>query len=84
MAHARFVDVTLHGGQSDGSGEGSAPDEDDALDAYSKVITRVAERLIPSVANLRVSRRGWRGADAQGGGIYATGSTVNVTGSAGV
>jgi S1-C subfamily serine protease len=68
MAHVRFVDVILHGGQGDGPGEGSTPDEDDALDAYSKVITRVAERLIPSVANLRVSRRGWRGADAQGGG----------------
>ena len=30
----------------------------EALDAYSRVVTSVAERLGPSVANLRVSRRG--------------------------
>jgi serine protease Do len=30
----------------------------EALDAYSRVVTTVAERLGPSVANLRVSRRG--------------------------
>jgi S1-C subfamily serine protease len=34
------------------------PDETEALDAYSRVVTHVAERLAPSVANLRVSRRG--------------------------
>jgi S1-C subfamily serine protease len=43
------------------------PSEDEALDAYSRVVTSVAERLAPSVANLRV-RRGRRGREAVGGG----------------
>jgi serine protease Do len=34
------------------------PSEAEALDAYSRVVTGVAERLGPSVANLRMSRRG--------------------------
>ncbi len=34
------------------------PSESEALDAYSLAVTSVAERLIPSVASLRVSRRG--------------------------
>ena len=34
-----------------------APDDDEALDAYSRSVIAVAERLTPSVANLRVSRR---------------------------
>jgi S1-C subfamily serine protease len=41
--------------------------DDEALDAYSRVVTRVAAALSPSVANLRVTR-GWRGGDADGGG----------------
>jgi serine protease Do len=43
------------------------PTEDEALDAYSRVVTGVAERLAPSVANLRV-RRSRRGREAVGGG----------------
>jgi S1-C subfamily serine protease len=43
------------------------PSEDEALDAYSRVVTGVAERLAPSVANLRV-RRSRRGREAVGGG----------------
>jgi S1-C subfamily serine protease len=43
------------------------PSDDDALDAYSRVVTSVAERLAPSVANLRV-RRSRRGREAVGGG----------------
>jgi S1-C subfamily serine protease len=34
------------------------PNETEALDAYSRVVTFVAESVSPSVANLRVSRRG--------------------------
>ncbi len=41
--------------------------DDDALDAYSRIVTSVAERLAPSVANLRVRRRGRR-REAIGGG----------------
>jgi S1-C subfamily serine protease len=43
-------------------------DERDALDAYSRTVTAVAERLGASVANLRVTRRTRRGAVPTGGG----------------
>jgi S1-C subfamily serine protease len=43
------------------------PTDDEALDAYSRIVTTVAERLAPSVANLRV-RRARRGREAVGGG----------------
>ncbi len=43
------------------------PSDDEALDAYSRIVTSVAERLAPSVANLRVRRRGRR-REAVGGG----------------
>jgi len=42
---------------------------DEALDAYSRVVTSVAERLIPSVASLRVRGRGGEGA---GSGVVIT------------
>jgi S1-C subfamily serine protease len=42
--------------------------EDEALDAYSRAVTAVAERLTPSVANLRVSRRVRGGRVLDGGG----------------
>jgi S1-C subfamily serine protease len=46
------------------------PDEADALDAYSRVVTFVAESVSPSVANLRLTRRGrTRGA---GSGVAIT------------
>jgi S1-C subfamily serine protease len=38
-----------------------AENDTEALDAYSKVVTAVAERLIPSVASLRVVSRVWGG-----------------------
>ena len=38
-----------------------AYEEQEALDAYSSTVTSVAERLAPSVANLRVTRRTRRG-----------------------
>jgi serine protease Do len=42
--------------------------EEDALDAYSRAVITVAERLAPSVANLRVSRRVRGGRVLAGGG----------------
>jgi S1-C subfamily serine protease len=42
--------------------------EADALDAYSRVVVEVAERLAPSVANLRVLRRGRGGQVPAGAG----------------
>ena len=50
------------------------PTEAEALDAYSRVVTTVAERLSPSVANLRVSRRvrGGRRLDGAGSGVVIT------------
>jgi S1-C subfamily serine protease len=42
--------------------------EEEALDAYSRAVTTVAERLSPSVANLRVSRRVRGGRILDGGG----------------
>jgi S1-C subfamily serine protease len=43
-------------------------DEREALDAYSRTVVGVAERLAASVANLRVTRRTRRGAMPAGGG----------------
>jgi S1-C subfamily serine protease len=43
-------------------------DEEEALDAYSRAVVTIAERLSPSVANLRVSRRVRGGRRAVGGG----------------
>jgi S1-C subfamily serine protease len=44
------------------------PSEAEGLDAYSRVVTTVAERLSPSVGNLRVSRRVRGGRILDGGG----------------
>ena len=55
------------------SSTGEVSDEE-ALDAYSLAVTTVAERLSPSVANLRVSRRvrGGRIMDGGGSGVVIT------------
>jgi S1-C subfamily serine protease len=52
--------------------EGFDP-SDEALDAYSRVVTSVAERLIPSVASLRVRQR------VRGAGVDGAGSAVVIT-----
>ncbi len=61
---ASILQVTL------ASAPGSAPGDIEALDAYSQVVTRVAEVLGPSVANLRV--RGRRGMAGSGSGVVIT------------
>lgn len=49
--------------------EPRVPDEEaEALDAYSRSVTAVAERVSPSVANLRVTRRGRGGRVPAGAG----------------
>jgi len=70
----RFIDAAVGGRPSDGRAD-AAPDEAEALDAYSQVVTTVAARLIPSVASLRVRRRvpGVRGR------LEAAGSAVVIT-----
>src|SRR5436189_1547743 len=63
MAELTFIGATY-----------DTPDDDEALDAYSRSVTTVAERLTPSVANLRVSRRvrGGRRLDGGGSGVVIT------------
>src|ERR671923_2862977 len=66
MADLTFVDALL------GPEHGSSPPSDlpdaEALDAYSRAVIGVADRLAPSVANLRVSHRGRGGRRLNGGG----------------
>ncbi len=72
MADLTFVDAIL-GPERPDSARAELPDAE-ALDAYSRVVTGVAERLSPSVANLRVSRRvrGGRVLDGGGSGVVIT------------
>jgi len=44
--------------------------EEEALDAYSTIVTAVAERVLPSVASLRIGRGGRGG--AAGSGVVIT------------
>jgi serine protease Do len=57
------------------------PEHEEPLDAYSRVVTFVAERLSPSVANLRLSRRvrGGRVYDSGGSGVVITGDGFMLT-----
>jgi S1-C subfamily serine protease len=74
MADMRYLDAILGGGEAPYPGNPPDPADGEALDAYSRVTTTVAERLIPSVASLRVSRRGgrWPGAEGGGSGVVIT------------
>jgi serine protease Do len=67
MADLRFVDALLGPDRPDSASEAQADDEE-ALDAYSRVVSSVARRLTPSVANLRVRHRGRSGRSQDGGG----------------
>jgi serine protease Do len=67
MANLSFVDALLGPSQPGSNGDAQLPDTE-ALDAYSRVVTEVSERLSGSVANLRVSRRVRGGRLLDGGG----------------
>jgi S1-C subfamily serine protease len=61
---------------------GPAQDHDqgeEALDAYSATVTRVAERLLPSVASLRVGRPDGRRPDGAGSAVALTPDGLLVT-----
>src|SRR6266545_4028811 len=68
-----FLHTLLGDGQGPAPGEPGADGEaEGALDAYSRVVTAVADGLSPSVANLRVWRRlGGRGRIEGGGSAVA-------------
>src|SRR5215210_622796 len=67
MAELVFIDRESGSG-SNGAPADRAPTDAEALDAYSRVTTGVAELLTPSVANLRVARRVRGGRVLEGGG----------------
>ena len=67
MRDVLFLEGPVGFAADDGAARDREPG-DAALDAYSRVVTAVAERLSPSVANLRVSRRLRGGRIVQGGG----------------
>lgn len=67
MTSVRFIDAILSG-QTPASVPVPGPSDAEALDAYSSVVTSVAERLIPSVASLKVTRRSRGGREIQGAG----------------
>ena len=67
MAELTFLDAVL-GPQRDGGDTRDELPDAEALDAYSRVVTNVAERLAPSVASLRVARRVRGGRVLDGGG----------------
>ena len=72
MRDLTFVDAVL--GPPLPDGERDATPDAEALDAYSRTVSAVAEGLAPSVANLRVSRRvrGGRFVDGGGSGVVIT------------
>jgi S1-C subfamily serine protease len=66
VARLRLIHGAVDGAHPEGAEREALPDAE-ALDAYSRTVTAVAELLRPSVANLRVRRRMRRGS-AEGGG----------------
>jgi len=65
---SNFLLVDGPTGEPETADASDRPTDGDALDAYSSVVTAVARDLAPSVANLRVYRRGRGGRRAAGGG----------------
>ncbi len=66
--HIQYVDAILRDPSATTAENGHFPTDGEALDAYSTVVTTVADRLIPSVASLRVTRQVPGGRRADGGG----------------
>lgn len=58
-----------------------AVDEREALDAYSRIVAGVAEKLVPSVASLRLTRkvRGGRRPEGAGAGVVITADGFGLT-----
>ena len=73
MHSPTFIDALLGPRQPDARRDDELPDAE-ALDAYSRTVSSVAERLAPSVANLRVPRRvgARRSLDGGGSGVVIT------------
>jgi S1-C subfamily serine protease len=67
MADLTFIDAVLGPSRPDDE-QRAEKREHEALDAYSRAVTSVAEKLAPSVASLRVSRRVRGGRRLDGGG----------------
>jgi S1-C subfamily serine protease len=57
----------------------TGPDDNDELDAYSRTVSGVAERLIPSVASLRVGRTEGRRSQGSGSGVAITADGFLIT-----
>jgi len=68
MTSVRYVDAILRGSPEAGGDGSERISNGEALDAYSSVVTSVAEHLLPRVASLRVLRRVPGGRRAEGGG----------------
>jgi S1-C subfamily serine protease len=67
VAELTFIGDVLADSQGRNHDE-ELPADEEALDAYSRAVVLVAERLTPSVASLRVSRRGQAGRRLDGAG----------------
>jgi serine protease Do len=75
MTDLRLVDALLEPQANSAAADNAERQADDeALDAYSRAVTSVAERLSPSVASLRVARRvrGGRMLDGAGSAVVIT------------
>lgn len=62
-----LIESLIDSGQTNGRA-GSLPSEDEALDAYSTLVSGVASDLIPRVASLRIYKRVRGGRRAEGAG----------------
>jgi S1-C subfamily serine protease len=67
VSSIHFIDALLADADRDQRAD-PGPSDDEALDAYSQVVAGVAERVIGSVASLRINRRLPGGRQTQGSG----------------